>query len=217
MQDLIIFPLKKHNPVIVSSHNWKDFCVLTPLRMSIELGVLELVSVTPVPASGPWRNSIGPMALRIQKNHTEEPWIHQQLNGGNRKAAFGTGNGTYFICGDNAYTWIPKHCQCLPSGYFGNSHEEELGPREHFPSREWRTICNCIPLILESNLIQCYSCCNTLCWKMKYWDLSERDGLKQRRDLTANMENRNVWFLWNCWNQWIKRLWATWVGFVAVM
>lgn len=81
---------------------WKDFCALTLLKMSLEVGGLELVSVsvTPLPAAGPLRNCTGPTALRTQKNHTQEPCAQQQPN---------SGNGTYFICADNAYPWLPKH------------------------------------------------------------------------------------------------------------
>lgn len=85
---------------------------------------------------------------------------------------------------------------CLLSGYFGNNHVEELGPRELIPPRECRTICNYTSLILESNLIQCYTC-KTLYWIMKYWDLSKRDTVS-RTGLTDNTENRNVQFPWHC-------------------
>lgn len=50
-----------------------------------------------------------PMALRTQKNHTQEPCTHQQPNSGNGKSGLSTGNGAYFIHADNAYTWLPKH------------------------------------------------------------------------------------------------------------
>lgn len=43
--------------------------------------------------------------------------------------------------------------------------------------------------VLACIMIQFFKCCNTLCWKMKYWDLSKkRHSLKKRGDLINNRE-----------------------------
>lgn len=90
LQDSVRFPFKRNQTLLwLEAKMWKDFYVLALLKMSIELGVLELVSVsvTPLPAAVPPFRELqqqprGRVGAKRAFSTQRMPWISETKDSG---------------------------------------------------------------------------------------------------------------------------------------